>query len=74
MENEEHELGKKEGPVGLASEKFLFGVEICKVIMVGPYFKRFQVAFKVVAESFKRMNDHKEFLIVDIVVLFCGLE
>ena len=56
------------------SGKFLFGVEIREVVMVSPYFKRFQVAFKVVAEGFKCMNDREEFFIMDVVVLFRRLE
>jgi len=74
MENEERELGKKEGPAGLVLGRFLFGVEICEIIMVSSYFKRFWVAFKVVAESFEHVNDHEEFFIVDVIVLFRGLE
>ena len=58
----------------MALGKFLFGAEICEVVMVSPYFKRFWVAFKVVAEGFKCMNDHEEFFIMDVIVLFRRLE
>ena len=60
--------------MGLVLGKFLFSAEIREIIIVCPYFKRFRVAFKVVAESFECVNDCEEFFIVDIVVLFHGLE
>ena len=58
----------------MASGEFLFGVEIRKVVMVSPYFKRFWVSFKIVAESFECANDREEFFIMDVVVLFRRLE
>jgi hypothetical protein len=45
MDDGERELGEKEGPAGLTTGKFLFGVKILKVAMIGPNFERFRVAF-----------------------------
>jgi hypothetical protein len=66
----ERKLGEKEGPAGLTTGKFLFGAEILEVAMVGPNFKRFGVAFEVVAKGLKGTDNGKEFFIVNVIILF----
>jgi hypothetical protein len=36
--------------------------------VVRPYFKGFEMALEVMAESFEGMNDGEEFFVVDVVV------
>jgi len=64
------ELGKEEGPTGLSLRELLFDMEVGEIVMVCPDFKGLRVALKVMAKKFKGIDDSKEFLIMDIVVLF----
>jgi hypothetical protein len=70
VDDGERKLGEKEGPAGLTTGKFLFGAEILEVAMVGPNFKRFGVAFEVVAKGLKGADNGKEFFVVDVIILF----
>jgi hypothetical protein len=59
VEDSEDKLGKEEGPTGLTVEKFLFGVEVDKVVMIRPDLKGGRVAFKVMTEGFQSSKDGK---------------
>ena len=48
---------------------FLLSVEVGKIVMICPDFKRNRVSFKVMSEGFKGTNDGKEFLVMDVIVL-----
>ena len=74
MDNGEGKLGKEEGPAGLSTSEFLFCTKVSKVVIIGPNFKGFGVAFEVMSEGFKGTNNSKKFLVVNVVVAFGGLK
>ena len=53
----------------LSSGKVLFCVEVGKIVIICPDFKKNRVSFKVMLKGFKGMNDGKKFLVMDVVVL-----
>jgi hypothetical protein len=70
VDDQEIEAEEEEGPMGLSVGDFLFCVKVCQVVMVCPDFKGFPVAFQVVVEEFKSMDNVKKFFIVNVVILF----
>ncbi len=70
VNNGEVILGEKKGSTGLLVRKFLFCMEVSKVVMVGPNFKWFRVALKVVMKVFEGANNGEKFFIMDIIVEF----
>ena len=74
MDYGEVEVGEKEGPTGLAMGEFLFSAEVRDIIMVSPDFEGLFVAFEVVAEVFKGVDDGKEFFVMNVVIEFSLIE
>jgi len=74
MDNNKVELEEEQGPACLLARKFLFYAKVCKVVVVCPYFEGVWVAFQIVTEGLKSTYNGEEFLIVNIVILFCRLE
>src|SRR5260370_35179095 len=66
-------LGKEEGPVGLSVGKFLFGAEVCKVIVISPNFKGVLVSFKIMTEMFEGTDNGKKFFVMNVVIEFSRL-
>ena len=56
----------------MAAGKFLFCVEVGKVVIICSDFEMNRVSFKVMLKGFKGMNDGKEFLVMDVIILLGG--
>ena len=60
--------------MGLATGEILCGTEVEEVFVVGEDNDRVWVPFEVVMPGFQGPDDGKEFSIIDLVILFCGIE
>jgi hypothetical protein len=61
-----------EGPPNLAAGKYLGGVEVFEIFVVGVDLDRVWGALEVVSPDFEAVDNSEEFFVVDFVVAFGG--
>ncbi len=59
-------------PPGLLTIYFLGFSEILEILMICPDFEVLVCAHKVMPPFLQRKHDSKEFLVIDLIVMFCN--
>ena len=71
MDNFQVKVGQVKELSGLASVQFLGLVEVCQVLVVSEHLDQEGETVEIVSPRHQGLDDSKEFLIMDVIVLFC---
>ena len=70
----EVELGKMLGPVGLTAGKDFGGGKVFQVLMIHDHVNRSTRTFKEVSADMESLKDCKQFFVVGVIIEFQGTE